>query len=89
MFIFTLTFVDYFFNLQKDRMLEIFGSSYQIKKDSLESYIAPSFGFDNLTHYLNRKKIILNVAENRIVKLKQLIRFFSASEFKLFWKANK
>lgn len=80
-FLFTLTFVNYFFNLHLERRLEVFGQSLpQGTSKTFESYIVRLFDRDTIFDHLRRKKNLFFVAEQPIVKLKQALRLIAPDE---------
>lgn len=80
-FLFTLTFVNFFFNLHLERRLEVFGQSLpQGTSKTFEAYMVKLFDRDTIFHYLRRKRNLFFVAEQPIVKLKQALRLIAPDE---------
>ena len=86
LFCFTLSYVDYLFQLALKEKVSIFDPSYlSIDKELFKSYESILFKKDALDSFLIRKKHMLYVAENYSTKIKQIIRFISIDElFKLY-----
>lgn len=89
MFFVCLAFVNDLLDLEMEQVFHVFGISPNQATEFFEAYRAQLFGGLNLNNYLIRKRALIYVAESPLLKVNQLIRFFSASEFRAFRKQIK
>jgi len=85
LFCFTLSFIDYLFDLGITAYLKKFKwSNRKLTANRFESYASYLFGVDCLNYFYNRKANLIYIAEKPMVKFKQFIRFLSIDEIGKF-----
>lgn len=94
MFVFTLSFINYLFNLRKEKVLEQFGHfSPRERNRMFEAYIISFFERNSLTQFLRRKRNLIYIAEEPFVKIAQVFRLLSLTEardtFQRYFKRKK
>ncbi|MDY6793204.1 MAG: nucleotidyltransferase family protein [Thermodesulfobacteriota bacterium] len=79
---FTLAYVNYLFKLGQEERLKVFKNTFPRDINLMyKAYAANVFEMSNIFTYLRRNKNLLYIAEEPTVKFKQLLRFFTLSEF--------